>query len=281
MTLPSNFQFSQGSLQDYVDCPRRFQLKYIEQLAWPALEAEPALESENNLQQGAAFHRLVQQYLLGVSVEKLSPLTEVDPKLAFWWQNFLSSFENLDGLVKLPGSNRHPEISLTAPIGENRLVGKYDLLVRLDDQFIIYDWKTSRKQPKRDWVQVNLQTRVYPYLLVKAGSYLNNSNPIQPSQIKMVYWYANFPTSPLNIHFNDLQYYEDQKYINCLLEEISLLDGSPSEMTNDIKRCRFCVYRSLCNRGTKAGPLEEVESTEDQDLEDFDLDFEQITEIEH
>jgi len=281
MTLPSNFQFSQGSLQDYVDCPRRFQLKYIEQLAWPALEAEPALESENNLQQGAAFHRLVQQYLLGVSVEKLSPLTEVDPKLAFWWQNFLSSFENLDGLVKLPGSNRHPEISLTAPIGENRLVGKYDLLVRSDDQFIIYDWKTSRKQPKREWVQANLQTRVYPYLLVKAGSYLNNSNPIQPSQIKMVYWYANFPTSPLSIHFNDLQYYEDQKYISSLLDEIRLLDGSPSEMTNDIKRCRFCIYRSLCNRGTKAGPLEEIDNTEDQDLGDFDLDFEQITEIEY
>ena len=70
MTLPSYFQFNQGSLQDYVDCPRRFQLKYIEQLAWPALDAEPALESENNFQQGAAFHRLVQQYLLGVSDEK-------------------------------------------------------------------------------------------------------------------------------------------------------------------------------------------------------------------
>ena len=27
MTLPTSFQFSQGSLQDFVDSPRRFQLK--------------------------------------------------------------------------------------------------------------------------------------------------------------------------------------------------------------------------------------------------------------
>ncbi len=279
MTLPSNFQFSQGSLQDFVDCPRRFQLKYIAQLAWPALDAEPAMESENHLQQGAAFHRLVQQYLLGVSVEKLSPLTGLDSKLAFWWQNFLSTFKNLDDLLNLPTANRYPEISLSAPIGENRLVGKYDLLVRSEDQFIIYDWKTSRKQPKREWVQVKLQTRVYPYLLVKAGSHLNMGNPIQPSQIKMVYWYANFPASPLDIHFSDIQYHADQNYINGLIEEISQLDDSPSEMTNEIKRCRFCVYRSLCNRGTKAGPFDEFNNTQDQDLGDFDLDFEQISEI--
>jgi hypothetical protein len=44
--LPLDFQFSQGSLQDYVDCRRRFQLRYLDQLAWPAVEAEPLLEHE-------------------------------------------------------------------------------------------------------------------------------------------------------------------------------------------------------------------------------------------
>ena len=28
--LPVNFTFSQSSLQDYTDCPRRFQLRYID-----------------------------------------------------------------------------------------------------------------------------------------------------------------------------------------------------------------------------------------------------------
>ena len=56
MTLPADFQFSQGSLQDYADCPRRFQLGYILRLAWPAVEAEPVLESERRQLQGQAFH---------------------------------------------------------------------------------------------------------------------------------------------------------------------------------------------------------------------------------
>ena len=40
--LPDDFHFSQGSLQDYVDCQRRFQLRYLMKLAWPAVDAEPA-----------------------------------------------------------------------------------------------------------------------------------------------------------------------------------------------------------------------------------------------
>ncbi|MCP4541151.1 MAG: PD-(D/E)XK nuclease family protein, partial [Chloroflexi bacterium] len=66
MTLPADFQFSQASLQDYVDCPRRFQLRYVLRVAWPAPEAEPVLENERYLQQGAAFHRLVHQHALGL-----------------------------------------------------------------------------------------------------------------------------------------------------------------------------------------------------------------------
>ncbi|MBA4379648.1 MAG: hypothetical protein C0393_03000 [Anaerolinea sp.] len=70
-TIPTPFTFSQSSLQDYADCPRRFQLRYIEELAWPAVESEPALENERHQQEGLFFHRLVQQRLVGLPVEKL------------------------------------------------------------------------------------------------------------------------------------------------------------------------------------------------------------------
>ncbi|NCT22292.1 PD-(D/E)XK nuclease family protein, partial [bacterium] len=63
--IQSPFTFSQSSLQDYADCPRRFQLRYIEQLAWPAVETEPALENERRQQEGLLFHRLAQQHLIG------------------------------------------------------------------------------------------------------------------------------------------------------------------------------------------------------------------------
>ena len=33
---------SQSSLQDYVDCARRFQLRYLDRLSYPAIESEPA-----------------------------------------------------------------------------------------------------------------------------------------------------------------------------------------------------------------------------------------------
>ena len=37
-TLPAQFAFSQSSLQDYADCPRRFQLRYLDKLIYPAIE---------------------------------------------------------------------------------------------------------------------------------------------------------------------------------------------------------------------------------------------------
>ena len=72
--LPASFNFSQSSLQDYFDCPRRFQLRYIEHLIWPAVETEPVLENERRQQEGQLFHRMVQQHLVGLPVEKLTRL---------------------------------------------------------------------------------------------------------------------------------------------------------------------------------------------------------------
>jgi hypothetical protein len=49
---------SQSSLQDYNDCPRRFELRYLQRLAYPAIETEPALENEKHQREGEFFHRL-------------------------------------------------------------------------------------------------------------------------------------------------------------------------------------------------------------------------------
>ena len=50
----TSFIFSAHSLQTYVDCPRRFELSYIEGLKWPAVEREPVLASERFLENGRA-----------------------------------------------------------------------------------------------------------------------------------------------------------------------------------------------------------------------------------
>jgi len=279
MTLPTDFQFSQGSLQDYVNCPRRFQLRYIQRLAWPAVEAEPALENERHLQQGAAFHRLVHQHVLGLSPEHLSS-TITDEDLSRWWHNYLES-----GPADLPAS-RYPEVVLSAPVSGHRLVAKYDLIaVDAGRRAVILEWKTSRKRPQRKWLAKRLQTRVYPYLLVRAGSHLleiGNCRSFQPEQVEMLYWFANFPEDPERFPYDAAQYHADGDYLASLVEEIKGLGDDDFPLTTQEQRCRYCPYRSLCQRGTRAGPFDEAED-EPAWGDDFEiaLDFEQIAEIEY
>lgn len=283
MTLPTDFQFSQASLQDYVDCPRRFQLRWIQRLAWPAVEAEPALENERHLQQGAAFHRLIHQHLLGLSTERLSS-TITDENLSRWWHNY-----SMTGFTLSPA--RYSEVVLSAPVSGHRLVAKYDLIAADPGRWaVIVDWKTSRKRPRRKWLAEHLQTRVYPYLLVRAGSHLNEGRPLQPKQVEMVYWFANFPDDPERFTYDAAQYDADSDYLASLIEEIKELALSPSKglrdddfaLTAQEQRCRYCPYRSLCRRGVRAGPFDEAEDEpewgEDSEIV---LDLKQIVEIEY
>ena len=71
MALPIDFRFSQNNLQDFVDCPRRFELKYLLKQDWPALVSEPIQEFEHLQILGLRFHTLVQQHLVGITVETL------------------------------------------------------------------------------------------------------------------------------------------------------------------------------------------------------------------
>jgi hypothetical protein len=281
MKLPENFQFSQGSLQAYGDCPRLFQLRYIERLAWPAPEVEPALENERYMQLGSDFHRLVQQFLLGIPTERLANIAGQDERLAHWWQNFQDDGPNLSDYT------HYNEVALSGVIGEQRIVAKYDLLAveRTGDRglgrVIIYDWKTSRKLPKREWQEQKLQTRVYPFLLVKAGAQLNSGLPIAPEQIEMVYWFSNFPTAPMKFKYDQEKFAADEAFISGLVAEIGAQTEGKAPKTDIEKRCKFCVYRSLCNRGVAAGTIAELENDLDEgDGLDFELDFEQIAEIE-
>ncbi|MBM3144575.1 MAG: PD-(D/E)XK nuclease family protein [Chloroflexi bacterium] len=307
MTLLNNFQFSQSSLQDYVDCQRRFQLRYLQQRAWPAVEAEPAMDNELFLQRGSQFHHMAHQYWLGVPAQNIADQVEGDEVLSRWWGNFtdpdLGGFaqhsengeeRNLPGLI-------HPEISLSAPIGDHRIMAQYDLLIintlRVSEENLenkdapkdpkgfratIYDWKTSTRLPKREWLIQRLQTRVYPYLLARAGAQFNGGTPIPPEQIEMIYWYSDFPDLPARFPYSQGQFEEDGAYLTGLIEEISNVGEKDAPLTDEERRCQFCVYRSLCNRGVEAGSLAELEG--DGEAEEgfvLDLDFEHIAEIEY
>ena len=262
--------FSQSSLQDYADCPRRFHLRYVDQLVWPAVEAEPVSEAESRQRDALMFHRMVQHLNWGLPADKLAAMATT-PELARWWQSYISSGPDLSG------SELHPERLLAAHVGQWRLVSKYDLVALRAGKAIIYDWKTHARRPRQEWLAARWQTRVYRAMLVKAGAELNNRQPFEAGNISMIYWYAEHPSEPAEFPYDEEQFHRDWAAIEAIVDEIAHAHEFP--LTEDRAHCRFCVYRSLCDRGAEAGsgPDAEVDRSES---DGFALVFEQIGEIE-
>jgi hypothetical protein len=281
MKLPSDFQLSQASLQDFADCRRRFLLRHIWRIAWPAVQTEPAFEHEYYLQQGAAFHRFAQQFFLGIPAERLSAIIQ-DPQLMEWWSNFSHLAGELKAHQLTDGWKLLPETSISATLAGVRMVAKYDLVAATPQgRLLIYDWKTTHAQPRRQWLSKRLQTRVYPYLLTKAGQHINDFRPGQAEQVEMIYWFANHPAQSVSFPYSTAAYQADEAYLRGMIETILRLDESEFHLTEDENRCAFCTYRSLCDRGISAGSRYDVQlEVVDESEDELNLDFEQIAEIE-
>ena len=268
--LEQLFTFSQSSLQDYADCPRRFQLRYLERLPWPAVETEPASEVENRQRDAQLFHRLVQQHMLGLPAAMLAPLAD-STNLKRWWQNFVS------GGPDVGAHALHTERSLVAPLGEHRLVAKYDLVAVRGGEAVIYDWKTHARRPQDAALAARWQTRVYRAMMVKAGAALNGGSLFDPGHVSMIYWFAEFPSQPALMQYDRQQSTRDWSAIKSLSSEIVSAREFP--LTEDVRHCRFCTYRSLCERSVSAGSWRDAEDQTASSIEES-IDFEQIGEIE-
>lgn len=269
LRLPSAFTFSQSSLQDYRDCPRRFQLRYIERLAYPAIQSEPALENERRQQAGRAFHRMVQQHRIGLPQDRLSAQAQT-PDLQRWWENYLSQD------FGLAGCEEHTELVLAAPLGSHRLLAKYDLVaVRPDRMCLLFDWKTYARRPRDEWMAARWQTRVYCMLMVMAGASVNHGDPLEPGQVEMVYWYADHPTQAARFPYTTALYGRDQHSLAELVGEIEA--DRQFRLTSDERTCSPCPYRSLCERGSLAA----ANPDEEGGAGEYELDFERVQEVEY
>ena len=126
-----------------------------------------------------------------------------------------------------------------------------------------------------------MQTRVYRALLVNAGAHLNQGQPFEPEQIEMIYWFSDFPNEPARFAYTSMQYKRDWDTLLKLSDEIILQqaqDASSYPLTDDRTKCSYCPYRSYCERGVRAGDVDQAE-TEMEAEELFDVNFEQIGEI--
>ena len=272
MTLTADFAFTQGSLQDYADCARRFELRFVKRMRYPAPEVQEALEYERRTRQGARFHKLVQQHVLGVPAKLLTRSLADDPELALWWENYLSR-----GTADLP-PQRYAEITLQTHLADHRLLAKYDLLALEEGgAAVIVDWKTGGRIPSRTHLERRMQTVVYRYVLAKAAAHLYGA-PIPPDRIRMDYVYVASGGERISFDYSSAQLAEDEALLREMIRAITEAQDFP--LTPNERRCKFCSYRSLCDRGA-AGQLADFDFNEEESAEeDFELDFDQIAELE-
>lgn len=283
MPLPDGFIFSSNNLQDYLECQRRFQLRSMDHLVWPAVQVEPIKEYEHMVEQDAKLHKILHQHSNGVSEEQISQSIQYNEELQIWWKNYLSSLK--DGTLRMISQSdnlRFREITLFASIGEFRLVAKYDLiLIQANGKSVIIEWMTGKKHPDRSVLEEILYTRIAPFVLVGASPNLLRGKSISPDELELVYWFANQPDQTERFPYTQSKYQEDSKYLTDLISAINQKSDPVFPLTSNIERCRFCSYRSFCDRGTRPGEFKDwmdwlVAGTSDADIPDFD----QVSEIE-
>ncbi len=266
------FTFSQRSLQDYEDCPRRFQLRYLLNLSWPTAPDGISVERERRVQQGVILHRLLYRHLSGVPASAITA-TVREGELRRWWLAYLHSPPRA-----LPTRVRHAEVRLMIPLGQDRLVARYDLLaIDPGERAVIVDWKTDRERPRRGYLERRMQTLVYRYVLVEGGKQLNGGMPLAPEQVELVYWFANYPAQAERFAYDQEQHQAAGRRLAALVAEIEGRREEIWPLADDERRCSFCTYRTFCRREMLTDSI--VEEPEEEE-EPLDVDLEQIAEIE-
>ncbi|MBP7213442.1 MAG: PD-(D/E)XK nuclease family protein [Anaerolineaceae bacterium] len=251
--MSSNFVFSQSSLQTFDYCPRRFYLRYLKKLVWPAQMVSEQNQSKDR-DSGVRFHQLIHQYFLGFELETLRKIADYDSdsRMAVWFENFLQSpFAHLPGTL-------NPESSFKTEIAGYQLIAKVDLLQIHENQIKIYDWKTSQHLPKASNLLKQAQSQVYPLVISRA---------IEPKsqKLSLIYWEANFPDQTIELESNSSDWQKFENDLSNQISEIVSLKEEEFVMTDDKQKCGWCEYRSFCHRAVSA-----EQADESYDLESFD-----------
>ncbi|MCY4146642.1 MAG: PD-(D/E)XK nuclease family protein [Chloroflexi bacterium] len=271
MNLPANFVFSAKNLQSYADCPRRFQLRYVEGWQPPTMtapEAQDELAYERRLRQGAMLHQLAKFSQEGIPHDLLKAAIR-DDNVARWFAELLSS-----GLNDLP-EKRLPEKRLQTSIDGQRLMAQVDLLAfEPGGDLVVVDWKTGSYVPDRESLRQRWQTIVYLYVAAKAGSRLYGA-PLPAERVRLEYVYLARGGQRIRFTYSPAQMRDDEALLSGLMSEIQSASDFP--LTPECRHCRFCAFRVHCERG-EAVSLSDVDFDDLDEVADIELDFEQIGE---
>lgn len=256
---------SRRQLADFLACQRRFRLRYLERLPWPAAPTEDHLQQ--SLLQGQLFHQLLQRYFLGVAPDEDALGSD---QLRGWWHAFQQ-----DGPT-FPSGRCLPELTLTVPIGRHLLTGRFDLLVLGEQQAHIFDWKTeARPRPEAD-LRADLQTRLYLALLTEGSQALMASgSPLAPDAIAITYWYANDPAKSVTIPYSSAEHQQNWAELQSAVAAIEHRMAHPTvwPLTDNLNECARCAYQVFCDRQV-AVSVAAVEPADDDELDEINWQLE-------
>lgn len=246
-----DFPVNATALQDFIDCPRRFELRHLLRQPWPAVVDEPLVLQEQTRERGIRFHRLLQRYYQGIDEKRLEALI-TDPVLRAWWLA-----HQVYAPVKLD-RDQHllAERMFRIRLENYTLTAFIDLVVISQHADVtIIDWKTGSSKPAHAFWADRIQTTAYLYVLGETLSQITTAD-ISLSEIRMIYWFAQYPQEAVIIPYSEDMHAQGRAKLLDLLGSISQMMrsavGKEWPKTSELRRCRYCEYRSLCDRGIAA-----------------------------
>ena len=264
--------FSAVKIQDFMDCERRYELKYILEQSWPSISSEPVVEVEENVKKGNRFHYLIFQFFSGIPKEKLI-LSIKDEEIQVWFNSFLDFSKNIDQ------NKTFPEFHLVNQLNKTRITAIYDLIhVSKNNEVRIIDWKTSHFIPKKTTLSAKVQTILYPYLIFETyNEFLPDINLV-PDKISLQYWFSTSPTKEFIFKYGQSTHENHRVFLENIIDQIQNKSVGEFALTENKTKCGFCPYRSLCNRGAYATNYLDLIKTELEGSE-FYIDFDQLPEL--
>ncbi|MCK8827364.1 PD-(D/E)XK nuclease family protein [Natroniella acetigena] len=251
--------FSKSALATYEQCPLRFRRRYLDGLYWGR---DWGMEQEERtvIEQGILFHDLANRYYRqGKMLVDKELLTD---QMVEWLESLINYRPYLEGGTFLPEQEfRINQAGL-------RILAKFDLLyITPEGKAIIYEWKTSPKPTKQLYRRKAIQTKVYRYVLCKAGGSYSPTGCWKPEDIQMIYWNPRFKKEQV-ISYTEEQFKDDQELLISKIKQIE--ETKEFIATSDQEICARCEYSPVCH-GEPAIELE----VEEEDL-DLDFDWESI-----
>ena len=259
--MPDRLILSRYRLDTFAACRRRFQLRYLERLAWPAPPRAAGIQLAQ--QRGQAFHRLLERRFLGLPASP--PLAEAaDERLASWWRTFQTQGPSL------PAGRQLAEYTLTVPIGRHFLTGRFDLLVLTAAGAHIFDWKTEAHPRPEAVLRQDLQTLLYLAMVTEGAAALTPDGVINPDQVRITYWYAANPIASVTIGYSQQQHEANWRFLTSQVTALESQLASPDPvwpLTDNLAECAICPFQIYCGR-QQAGRSPAAHVAEDHEPEE-------------